>query len=102
MKIVIDVPDNMQEMCRWHKDCVCNLTSLEIDILAESVKNGTALPKGYGRLIDVENAKTKLCRVAEKVPEPSKSCYIMSALYLDNTNEFPTVIEADREEENET
>lgn len=64
------------------------------------IQTGTVLPKGHGRLIDVENAKTKLCRVADRVPEPSKSCYIMSALYLDNTDEFPTAIEADREVDN--
>ena len=69
--------------------------------LHKALKNGTVLPKGHGRLIDAEIAKTKLCRVADRVPEPSKSCYIMSALYLDNTDEFPTVIEADREGENE-
>jgi hypothetical protein len=54
MQIVIDIPDNMQEMCRWHQSCVCNLTSLEVDILAEAIRNGTVLPKGHGRLIDAD------------------------------------------------
>lgn len=54
MQIVIDIPDNMQEMCRWHQDCVCNLTSLEVDILAEAVRNGIVLPKNHGRLVDAD------------------------------------------------
>ena len=52
MQVVIDIPNNMKEMCRWHKDCVCNLTSIEVDILAEAIRNGVVLPKGHGRLID--------------------------------------------------
>lgn len=48
-KIVIDLPDNMQDMCRWHTDGIAALTNLEINILVEAVKNGTEVK--YGKWI---------------------------------------------------
>ncbi|MCR5727216.1 MAG: hypothetical protein K6G24_07105 [Lachnospiraceae bacterium] len=36
----------------YHIICVCEITSLEVDILAEAVRNGIVLPKGHGRLFD--------------------------------------------------
>ena len=92
MQVVIDIPNNMKEMCRWHKDCICNLTSIEVDILAEAIRNGVVLPKGHGRLID-----------ADAVLEQMRNTFDMQELYLPIhlkelvIDEMPTIIEADKE-----
>lgn len=90
MQIVIDIPDNMQEMCRWHQDCVCNLTSLEVDILAETVRNGIVLPKNHGRLIDASQLYTVTTYDAD---DNHEICYV---LYEDIEN-APTILEAEVE-----
>lgn len=101
VEVVIKIPqDDLQILRHKYSKGAYRASTIE-QALVETILNGTVLPKGHGRLIDVENAKTKLCRVADRVPEPSKSCYIMSALYLENTDEFPTVIEADKEANDE-
>lgn len=40
-KMIIDIPDNMQEMCKWHKEGICDLTNIEIYILVEAIIKGT-------------------------------------------------------------
>jgi len=86
MQIVIDIPDNMQEMCRWHQDCVCNLTSLEVDILAEAIRNGIVLPKNHGRLIDGDALRKK---------------WIFGNVERSTIDDAPTIIEADKEVKND-
>ena len=58
-KMIIDVPDNMQEMCKLHKEGICDLMNIEVDILAEAVINGIVIPKGHGRLIDADKLKER-------------------------------------------
>lgn len=41
MKILIDAPGSMQAMCQWHKDGICKLTDIEIDMLIDAVRHGT-------------------------------------------------------------
>lgn len=50
MKLVIDLPDNMVKMCGWHKEGICELTDLEVNMLAEAIDKG----KPCGKLIDAE------------------------------------------------
>jgi len=54
MKLVIDIPYNMQGMCGWHTDDICALTNIEVDILAEAIKNGTELTQSVWVGIDDE------------------------------------------------
>lgn len=44
MQIVIDIPDNMQDMCQWHKDGICALTGIEVDMIAEAIAKGMTFP----------------------------------------------------------
>ena len=56
MRIIINIPDNMTAMCRWHKEGICELTNIEVGILVEAVINGTPLPKGHW--IDINGDKS--------------------------------------------
>lgn len=55
MKLVIDLPDNMVKMCGWHKEGICELTDIEVNMLAEAIDKGKPLPSGCGKLIDADS-----------------------------------------------
>lgn len=74
MQIVIDIPDRIYKRQGY-------LNIIDSDILRNALKNGTPLPKGHGRLIDI-NALTFLVKGGD-------------TLLVD----APTILEADKEEE---
>lgn len=49
MKIVIDIPEYIYKICQNHGD-----------IVYKSIANGTPLPKGHGRLVDMSEVLIKL------------------------------------------
>ena len=44
MKIIVDITENTIEMCKWHRDGICDLAKPEIDIVAEAIANGKPFP----------------------------------------------------------
>lgn len=74
MQIVIDIPDRIYKRQGY-------LNIIDSDILRNALKNGTPLPKGHGRLIDI-NALTFEVKGGD-------------TLLVD----APTILEADKEEE---
>ena len=76
MQIVIDIPEEIINMCKDNK-----VTTVKLS--AEYFRNGTPLPKGHGRLID-----------ADRLPLND----IDNANYGSNYIRIaPTVLEADKE-----
>ena len=51
MKLVVDLPNNMIEMCKWHIGGIGELLNPEIDILAEAVAEGKTLAAVKDELI---------------------------------------------------
>ena len=45
MRIIVDVPDNMREMCKWHAQGIAELTSLEVTMLAKAVTESATIPE---------------------------------------------------------
>lgn len=43
------------------------------------------------RLIDADNAAEILCKLSESLDRHSKDVMVMTALYLQNENDFPTI-----------
>jgi hypothetical protein len=85
MKIVIDIPEKAYEAYKeWDKNKVA---TVEQSIIA----NGTPLPKGHGRLKDVDNIKTAF---------PSGE-YVRTESVRATIDHEDTIIEADKEAENE-
>ena len=91
MKLVIDIAENMKKQIDDGK----GETELGIPLwLAYSISKGTPLPKGHGRLIDVD--------VATKDINAFQDAF---AMYTDNMGKYnivctaPTVIEADKDGE---
>ena len=104
MQIVIDVPDEDYKRIKDMPDAFNSLTSRAY----KSIKNGTPLPKGHGRLVDAD----KISRV-NYAEEDNLTGYGMTydemGAYNDGINDMyrrvknaPTVIEADKEAENES
>lgn len=50
MQIVINIPDEVYNLCATDKYFVYN----ESEIIRKAIKNGVLLPKGHGRLIDAD------------------------------------------------
>lgn len=50
-------------------------------------------------LISREDTVTRICRMAENLPEPDRSRYIMIALFIRNVEEFPTIMSERLEED---
>ena len=84
MKIVIDIPDG------YNLDNIQN-GSIACSQILKAVKNGIPLPKGHGRLVD-----------ADAYIDKTAECGWLDDIPIDEFNRItPTIIEADKGEENE-
>lgn len=99
MQIVIDIPQGLKidfENENW--------TALTCAEMKNALMRGTPLPKGHGRLIDADNAISKICG-------GSCGCHFEECGYdkpcfsVTRIESAPTIIEADKaesEEDNDT
>ena len=78
----------------------CNGWMLPSDVenVVQGIKNGTPLPKGHGRLIDADALNISHGVFVPKVKGNAFGCP-MDAVFIDEINDAPTIIEADREVE---
>ena len=77
MHIVIDIPEELFEDIKANG--LCGYSS-DRDTVSEAIANGTPLPKGHGRLIDVTKVGTSSFKIQEILAKA------------------PTIIEADKSE----
>lgn len=82
MQIVIEIPDRIYESVQDGTYC---------GTLYKELKNGTPLPKGHGRLIDADDLYNSLEFPTQQFASAFKQV-------LDDA---PTIIEADKESEEE-
>ena len=86
MQIVIDIPEELHRVIQEHDDIGVHACAFQ---LSQIIKNGTPLPKGHGRLGDLDKLYKKFISI-----EP-----------LYRTKEWiaeaPTIIEADKTESEE-
>ena len=91
MKIVIEIDDNLYT--RLFDNGIDNYDDAED--MAKAIRKGTPLPKGHGRLIDEDEIKWDELWIENQYGR----CCVGYAADLVHT---PTIIEADKEVENET
>ena len=72
MQIVIDIPEE-QYITLNAKSQEEVLTVIDVSLLIESIKNGTPLPKGHGRLIDADKI---ILEATEKMEHPANHKYM--------------------------
>ena len=77
------------------------LTEAELVGLAFAIQDGTVLPKGHGRLVDVDEVEAILHNKAFDMVECNAKFYTIRWVQKIVRN-APTVIEADKEAENDT
>ena len=88
MKIVIDIPDELYEECKRIGD--------SRDTLFEAIRHGTSLPKGHGKIIDVNDLLDRIC--LDNSDETRKD-NVGELITLEDIDLIPALIEADNESE---
>lgn len=85
MKLMIDIPDNIYDAIKEAQTIISGQRSGKtlLQILVNSVENGTPLPKEHGRLIDADV-------LVDGMEDDYELCELV--------NSTPTIIEAERGE----
>ena len=90
MKLIINIPDDLYGQLLNKKQRFCSMTKYEIKIA-----NGTPLPKGHGRLIDVDALDINIQQYYESQLNNSYAkAFVEFMAFVDTV---PTIIEADKE-----
>jgi hypothetical protein len=90
MQIVIDIPEEIYKASQ-----ILDVKYEDgIQIPLEVIANGIPLPKGHGRLVDVDKLKEQATKI--KLESLSKNIRVITRYKLENAL---TIIEADKESE---
>lgn len=84
MQIVIDIDE------KNYKNILKGL-AVHRCALFDAIKNGTPLPKGHGKLVDVEDVKNNIRKWRGYLDED-----MMARINFTMDNNIPTIIEADK------
>lgn len=96
MKIIIDIPEEIYRASQILDVKYEDTVQIPLEVIAK----GTPLPKGHGRLIDADDAISKICGI-------SCGCNLMECGYdrpcfsIKRIQSAHTIIEADKEREEE-
>ena len=71
-------------------------------VIGEAIKNGVLLPKGHGRLKDIDKIDWYGCTTESDCPHKNRECKDCNKAECSKTqvDAIPTIIEADKEEHN--
>lgn len=97
MKIVIKIPDKLYEYIVKGKD----LSEEQNDEMALAIADGMLLPEHHGRLIDIDKIDDDRMESDNPIIELTTNREYIEAVSLDYLNSLPTIIEADKESEEE-
>lgn len=94
MELVIEIPDHIkEELDKLDEGCRC----VDGWNIATAIMNGIPLPKGHGRLLDANTLVTCL----EKDTREAFTKHQVWLMFSEYNEDVPTIIEADRENDNE-
>lgn len=95
MQIVIDIPEEVYKASQIldvkYEDV--------IQIPLECISNGTPLPKGHGRLVDISKIDDDMIEKDNPIIYLTINGQYTEAISLEYLNDLPTLIEADTESE---
>lgn len=89
MQIVIDIPEEIYEEIKTTK----SIYRTGAKVLCNAIVNGTPLPKGHGRLIDVNDL---LDDISLEDNDYNRDVNTGEIITLENIDRIPTIIEADK------
>lgn len=97
MQIVIDIPEGVKNAFEHEEQW----TALLCAEMREALRQGTPLPKGHGRLKDIDKFPVnEIERMEYNYECGENECHSEEIVYLDDIINAETIIEADKEEEN--
>ena len=91
MQIVIDIPEYVYEHAKAYSE-----DTKDNAIAMDAIKCGTPLPKGHGRLIDVNDL---LDRIGLEDNDSNREENVGEIITLEDFDFTPTIIESDKESE---
>lgn len=93
MELIIKIPEDSYK-------ATCNSTMLPPDVenVVQGIKNGTPLPKGHGRLIDIGKIDEDRIQGDNPIIYLTTNGQYIEAIGLDYLNNLPTIIKADKED----
>lgn len=93
MQIVIDIPN-------WLYNAIMECKEPNYSkSLGEAVRDGTPLPKGYGRLGDLDELEQRISNYIEYYEHMMDEFTLLQEKFiLEGIKDTPTIIEADKEE----
>ena len=91
MQIVIDIDEKVYN--EYMNLATGRIPTYKACDIAWVLKNGTILPKGHGRLIDVDALKPKFCNSNIYLKYGEKGFWYYS---VKDVNDTPTIIKADK------
>ena len=94
MQIVIEIDDEIYK--KIHNGEFWLSCGLNLSNAYDSIKNGTPLPKGHGRLADIDAAISKIDELMKDGNFDIRDSTILRATRI-WFNNIPTVLEADKE-----
>ena len=98
VEVVIRIPKKVL------KDIQCVANGLwgrkNLDDLELAILDGTVLPKGHGRLVDAEKIAKEVNRAWTLWEKKGEDCYLFADVLTPMLISQPTVIEADRGDDN--
>lgn len=97
MQIVIDIDDNLYT--RLFDNGVDNYDDA-VD-MAKSIRKGTPLPKGHGKIVDISKIDNDRIESDNPVIYLTINGEYIEAVSLDYLNSLPTIIKADKAESEE-
>lgn len=101
MKLVIEMPTEQYKRIVKAPRCVdFNETVEDRNILVKAIQNGTPLPEGHGKLVDVNSIPDEDRTITVKsLLYPGTIAYAGAINLEEYVNNLPTIIEADTESE---
>lgn len=92
--IVIDIPEEIYNDIKTHPFFLSDIPAIE-----RAIRNGIPLPKGHGRLKDIDKIEWYGCTTAFDCPHKDRECKDCDRAECSKiqVDEIPTIIEADKE-----
>ena len=88
MKLIINIPEET-----YKNTCDEKMLPPDVKNVVEAIKNGTPLPKRYGRLIDADEYKKKVFRKFPCSDRDDSNIRRLTEMAILNA---PTIVEADK------
>lgn len=100
IEMVIKIPETLKRIAK-EEDYKAFSHPIWLAILMECIWNGTELPKGHGRLGDLDKIKKEMQNYYDDCATTSEYTRLGFETAIAVVEDAPTIIEADKENKNE-